>query len=113
MKLIMSKTNGILKHLKTIGTLFMLIQMITACTEAQKVILVNEDGTKQLIYQCNDIQPQAESIEEITIIYRYVVEIGMSLQQNQKYATLQELTKGDIKTRERIIVDYLCERTAR
>lgn len=83
--------------------------IVTACTETPQIILTNQENTQQLVYSCNDIQPQAESIDEIKIIFRYVPEVGMALQQNQQFATLQQLSRGDIKTKEFIVVEFFCE----
>ena len=87
----------------------LILLALPSCSDSKKVILTNQDGSIKLTYLCRDIRPQAESIEEIKIIYKYTVDVGMKLQKTQKYASLERLTKGDIKTKELFIVNYYCE----
>ena len=95
-------------------TIIMLLLISDFSCKTEKITLRSKNGSRTLVYNCNNFQHQVQSREDIQLLITYVREIGSDLRKSNKYVTLTELQNAydsqDIKTMERIVVMELCEK---
>ena len=87
------------------------------CIKSEKITLQSSDGSKKLVYDCSNFKPQAETIEDIEILSKYLQKVVEKCQRQGKYVTLSSLYNASksrtFKTLERLIVQELCDEKRR
>ncbi len=84
---------------------------LVGCSE-KTVVLVSADGSKKLVYKCNDFHPQVQTTEDIVILIKSMQEVLTQAQSLGETLTCQEIMKTvqaqDYRKMEKIVFDYKC-----
>lgn len=93
----------------------MLLFCLGACTDSQELTLDSkeEDLNHSLTYDCENVEPQAESKDDRSLVLQYLPEVARELRAEDKRVTLRALAvaseMGDLQRAEVLVVEYLCE----
>jgi hypothetical protein len=83
--------------------------LITGCSDS-KVVLQSKDGSRKLLYDGNNFQPQVQTAEDIAILIGVASETLSDAASNHAVMTMKEISDGlarrDWRTVEREVVMY-------
>ena len=99
-----------------ITIILVLAAVFSGCGPRNQVILATDDGTKRLVYDCDNFRPQVESAEQLQILMAACRQTGQHAYDHQRIVTRQELNEAvkarDWRRLERLIVEYRCAHRA-
>ena len=76
------------------------------------VVLVSEDGSRELVYERNNFHPQVQTSDDIAILVKSTREVLAQASANHESVTCQELMHAaqvqDWRKMEKIVFDYKC-----
>ena len=95
------------------SSLFLVISVVVGCADDRTTRLRSEDGKTSLFYQCAKFQAKAESMAEVTVLFKYGARIQdelLTAGQNVSAFEFGKLVQNDMRALERYIVQYQCDR---
>ena len=88
----------------------LLALLLTGCSDPNRIVLKSADGKKMLVYDAANFKPQAETAEDIAILYKAAGETIKDAGETKAFITIDELfaamDKNDYRKLERVIVEY-------
>ncbi len=77
----------------------------------REIVITNEDGSRKLVYNCDQFKPQAKSLEDARMLMRKAIEIMGDAQSN--YILSEQISsalkKPNYTKMEKLIFQYECQ----
>jgi len=98
-----------------VGLMWLLV-VLGGCSGSHQVVFESTNGGRQLVYDCNNFQPQMENGHDVAIVARAAGETMQAMIADQSSISAQELqhavqdatSNQDWRTVERLVVMYRC-----